>query len=205
MASDICNNSNQKAVPVLAVLLVTATSAITTTLASGAVRFVPTRLQLASNCISENSDTITNSLPGSYSAMHPSLTVRDIIISSQDILGIGKLHLAKIFKMSRQNLDNLLKKPDQKPTQETEERAWQIKKALDLIAEHCPYKLGASTITCKINNRNLLVALSEDVTDFEEIKMFSREISRRIQTNLESNLPEKVKRNQEFMDTFNAV
>jgi hypothetical protein len=120
-------------------------------------------------------------------------------------LGIGKLHLAAIFKMSRQNLDNLIKNTDQKPTPETETRALQVKGALQLISDLCPYKLGASTMTCKINGRRLLDELSNDEIDLVKVRLFAQEITKRIQTNHQSNLPDSVRKNQEFMDTFNSI
>jgi hypothetical protein len=70
-----------------------------------------------------SSGPITNYL--SLQKAESSLTIPDVIVQAQNILGISKLHLAAVFKMSRQNLDNLLKNNEQAPTQETEARAMQ--------------------------------------------------------------------------------
>lgn len=180
--------------------------AAATTADMASVRIVPfvARFQGITNCDSEGIGTITNSLPLPKATV-PSVTVQDVIMQSQNVLGIGKLHLAGIFKMSRQNLDNLIKNAEQKPNPETEARALQVRKALEVISELCPYKIGASTMTCKINGRRLLDELSEDKIKFDEVKIFSQEIAKRIQTNQQSNLSEKIIRNQEFTDTFNAI
>lgn len=181
-------------------------SDIATTADIASVSIVPFAVGFSSltNCDSREIGVITNSLILPEAAT-PSITVQDIIIQSQNILGIGKLHLASIFKMSRQNLDNLIKSTDQKPNLETETRALQVKNALEVISEFCPYKIGASTMTCKINGRRLLDELSEDEIDLDEVRIFSQEIAKRIQTTQQSNLPERAIKNQEFMDTFNAI
>lgn len=180
--------------------------AAATTADNASIRIVPlvVRFQNSTDCVSAVTGEITNCLPTSKIAP-PSVTVQDIIMESQSILGIGKLHLAAIFKMSRQNLDNLIKNTEQKPTPETETRALQVKKALEVISELCPYKLGASTMTCKINGRRLLDELSENEINLAEVRLFAQEIAKRIQTNYQSNLPERVTKNQEFMDIFNAI
>ncbi len=189
-----------------AMVLATGTPVAATTSDNASVRFVPrqVRFQDFTNYISEDTENITNCLPISKVAT-PSITVNDIIIQSQNVLGIGKLHLAAIFKMSRQNLDNLIKNTEQKPTSETELRALQVKNALDVISGLCPYKLGASTMTCKIKGRRLLDELSENAINLAEVRFFAQEIAKRIQTNYQSNLPESMTKNQEFMDTFNAI
>ncbi len=193
---------------ILAMAMTLAASApvAATTSDNASVRVVPrpVRFQDFTDCTSEDTRNITNCLALSK-AVTSSVTVNDIIIQSQNILGIGKLHLAAIFKMSRQNLDNLIKNTEQKPTPETETRVLQVKKALDVISRLCPYKLGASTMTCKINGRRLLDELSENEINLAEVRLFSQEIAKRIQTNNQSNLSGKVANNQEFMDTFNAI
>lgn len=198
-------SNNHVDIGVLAMaLVVTPTAATTADIAS--VRIVPClfKFQNLTNFALEEGRVITNSLPLPKEAT-PSITVQDVIIQSQNILGIGKLHLAAVFKMSRQNLDNLIKNTEQKPTPETESRALQVKKALGVISGLCPYKLGASAMTCKINGRRLLDELSEDEINLAEVRLFAQEIAKRIQTNHQSNLPESVAKNQEFMDTFNAI
>jgi hypothetical protein len=198
-------SNSQASVGTLAMALFVS-PAVATTADMASIRIVPcvVRFQSLTNCDSEDLGAITNSSP-LPKATHPSLTVQDVIIQSQNILGIGKLHLANVFKMSRQNLDNLIKNAEQKPNPETEARALQVRKALEVISELCPYKIGASTMTCKINDRRLLDELSEDKINLEEVKIFSKEIAKRIQTNQQSNLSEKIIKNQEFMDTFNAI
>lgn len=198
-------SNNRAGIGALAMALVV-TPAAATTADIASVRIVPCffRFQTLTNCASEEGGAITNSLPLPRAAI-PSVTVQDVIIKSLNILGIGKLHLANIFKMSRQNLDKLIKNTEQKPTPETETRALQVKKALEVISEICPYKLGASTMTCKINGRRLLDELSEDEINLTKVRIFSQEIVKRIQTNHQSNLPERVIKNQEFMDTFNSI
>lgn len=197
-------SNNHVGIGALAMALVV-TPAAATTADIASVRIVPClfKFQNLTNCASEEG-VITNSLPLPKVAA-PSVTVQDVIIQSQNILGIGKLHLAAVFKMSRQNLDNLIKNTEQKPTPETESRALQVKKALEVISGLCPYKLGASTMICKINARRLLDELSEDEINLAEVRLFAQEIAKRIQTNHQSNLPESVAKNQEFMDTFNAI
>ena len=201
----VSTSNNHAGVGALAMALVINPVAATTA-DNASIRIVPlvVRFQNSTNCVSELTGEITNCLPISKIAP-PSVTVQDIIMESQSILGIGKLHLAAIFKMSRQNLDNLIKNTEQKPTSETETRALQVKKALEIISELCPYKLGASTMTCKINGRRLLDELSENEINLAEVRLFAQEIAKRIQTNYQSNLPERVTKNQEFMDTFNAI
>lgn len=132
-------------------------------------------------------------------------TVSDVIIQAQSILGISKSHLAIVFKMSRQNLDNLIKNTQQKPTEETEARAMQVKKALDIVSKACPYKLGASTMTCRINGRRLFDELSENEIDLAQVKLFAQDINKRINVQQKSPLPESIIKNQEFIDTFNAA
>jgi hypothetical protein len=149
------------------------------------------------------SGPITNYLP--IQKAESSLTIPDVIVQAQNILGISKSHLAAIFKMSRQNLDNLLKNNEQKPMHETEARAMQVKQALDIISEICPYKLGASTMTCKIDGKRLFDELTEHEINLTQVRLFAREINKRIHSQPQSNLPENVKRNQEFIDTFNAI
>lgn len=185
-------------------LVVTPVAATTADMAS--VRILPFVFKdpCLTNCDSVEAGIITNSLHQAK-AVAPSVTVQDVIIRSQNTLGIGKLHLAAVFKMSRQNLDNLIKNTEQKPTSETESRALQVQKVLDVISELCPYKLGASTMTCKRNGRRLLDELSENEINLSEVRLFAQEIAKRIQTNYQSNLPESMTKNQEFMDTFNAI
>ncbi|MBE0472212.1 MAG: hypothetical protein IBX55_22230 [Methyloprofundus sp.] len=201
----VSTSNNHAGIGALAMALVV-TSADATTADKASVRIVPCffKAQNLTNCASEEGGAITNCLPLPKAAT-PSVTVQDVIIQSQNILGIGKLHLANIFKMSRQNLDKLIKNTEQKPTSETETRVLQVKKALEVISEICPYKLGASSMTCKINGRRLLDELSEDEINLAEVRIFSQEIVKRIKTNHQSNLPERVTKNQEFMDTFNSI
>lgn len=198
-------SNNHVGIGALAMALVV-TPVAATTADMAPVRILPFvyKVPCLTNCGSVEAGIITNSLHHPKAAA-PSVTVQDVIIQSQNILGIGKLHLAAVFKMSRQNLDNLIKNTEQKPTSETESRALQVKKALDVISGLCPYKLGASTMTCKIKGRRLLDELSENEINLAEVRFFAQEIAKRIQTNYQSNLPESMTKNQEFMDTFNAI
>jgi len=150
-----------------------------------------------------SSGPITNYL--SVQKAESSLTIPDVIVQAQNILGISKLHLAAVFKMSRQNLDNLLKNNEQVPTQDTEARAMQVKQALDIISEICPYKLGASTMTCRIDGKRLFDELAENEIDLHQVRVFTQEINKRIQLQQQSSLPESIIKNQEFIDTFNAI
>jgi hypothetical protein len=152
---------------------------------------------------SEFSGAITNYLP--IKKAESVLTVPDVILQAKNTLGISKLHLAAVFKMTRQNLDNLLKNDKQKPTQETEARAKQVKKVLDIVSELCPHKLGASTMTCRINERRLFDELAESEINLAQIKIFAQEINKRINAQNKFKIPENILRNQEFTDTFNAV
>jgi hypothetical protein len=163
---------------------------------------LPPKIDLDIN-ITEFSGEITNFLP--VLKAESSITVPDVIRQAKNTLGISKLHLAAVFKMTRQNLDNLLKNDEQKPTQETEARAIHVKKALDIVSEFCPYKLGASTMTCRINGRRLFDELAENEIHLAQVRLFAQEINKRISTQQQSNLPESVIRNQEFIDTFNAA
>lgn len=198
-------SNSQASIGTLAMALLVS-PAVATTADMASIRIVPcvVRFQSLTNCDSEDLGAVTNSSPLPKTTI-PSVTVQDVIVQSQNILGIGKLHLASIFKMSRQNLDNLIKNAEQKPNPETETRSLQVKKALEVISEFCPYKIGASTMTCKINGRRLFDELSEDEINLAEVRVFSQEIAKRIQTNHQSSLPKRVIKNQEFMDTFNAI
>lgn len=201
----VSTSSNHMGIGALAMALVVNPVAATTA-DNASIRIVPIafRFQNFTNCTLEVTNEITNCLPVSNEAT-PSVTVQDIIVESQGILGIGKLHLAAIFKMSRQNLDNLIKNTDQRPMPETETRALKVKEALQVVSELCPYKLGASTMTCKINGRRLLDELTNNEIDLAKVRLFAQEIAKRIQANHQANLPESVIKNQEFMDTFNAI
>lgn len=163
---------------------------------------LPVKISLGVNS-SESSGAITNYLP--IKKIESSVTVPDVILQAKNILGINKFHLATVFTMSRQNLDNLLKNKEQRPTQETEARAMQVKQALEVISEYCPYKVGASAMTCRINGRRLIDELTETEINLDQIIIFAKEINKRINTQNKSNIPENILRSQEFIDTFNAV
>ncbi|NOT83587.1 MAG: hypothetical protein HOP02_02160 [Methylococcaceae bacterium] len=146
---------------------------------------------------------ITNYLP--VQKTESSLTIPDVIMQAQNILGISKQHLTFVFDTSRQNLYNLLNNNEQVPKSETVARAIQVKQALDIIAEICPHKLGASTMTCRIDGRRLFDELIAREINLAQVKVFAQEINKRISTQQQSNIPESVIRNQEFIDTFNAA
>ena len=133
-----------------------------------------------------------------------SLAVADAIVQARNILGISKLHLAAVFKMSRQNLDNLLNNK-QVPTQEIKTRSMQVKQALAVISKTCPYKLGASALSCKIDGKRLFDVLTENTIDLAQVDIFTHEINKRIRLQEEpSSLPDSVIKNQEYIDAFNA-
>ena len=163
---------------------------------------LPIKIGLDMN-VPESPGAITTYLP--VKKAESSVTVPDVILQAKNTLGISKLHLSAIFKMTRQNLDNLLKNKEQKPTQETEARAMEVKRALDTISNLCPYKLGASTMTCRINGRRLFDELAENEINLVQVTLFAQEINKRISTQQQSNLPENVISNQEFIDIFNAA
>jgi len=134
-----------------------------------------------------------------------SLTVSDIIKHADKTLGLSKQHLAKVFLTSRQNLYNLLNKPGQKPNQETESRAQKINEVLNIIGSICPYKLGASSLTVRIDNKRLFDVLTENNIDLEQVRTFSVAIAKRINRQSQSMLPEHTIKQEEFLNRPNAV
>jgi hypothetical protein len=154
--------------------------------------------------ISQAPKEITNYLP---SPQQPSelAAVSDIIGQAQTVLGISKQHLASIFGISRQNLYNLIGNHEQIPTPDTAARAWQVKKALEVIAEECPYQLGASTMTCRINGQRLLDELLAQDIDLGQVRLFAQAIAKRIHTQQAASFSDKTIRGQEFMDTVNVI
>lgn len=133
------------------------------------------------------------------------LTVSDIIQHADKTLGLSKQHLAKIFLISRQNLYNLLNNPDQKPNQETESRAKQVNEALKVVSAIFPHKLGASTLTVRIDNKRLFDVLTENSIDLEQVKKFSVAIAKRINKQSQPTLPEHAIKREEFLNRPNAV
>lgn len=200
----ISTSSEYKKLSALAmVLAVNPTPATTSDMASIRFLICPVKCEAVYSGNPEELGKITNYFPAMR--VVSSVTIPDVIEQAQNILGISKQHLAVVFGTSRQNLYNLLKNNEQVPTQETEARAMQVKQALDIISEICPYKLGASTMTCRIDGRRLLDELSESEINLAQVRVFAQEINKRIQAQQQSNLPESIIRNQEFIDTFNAI
>jgi hypothetical protein len=58
---------------------------------------------------------------------------------------------------------------------------------LDIISEICPYKLGASTMTCRIDGKRLFDELAENEIDLAQVRLFIQEINKRIQLYYNSN------------------
>lgn len=177
--------------------------------ATGNRSAVPVVIGLAPRGLGSGRDSlapkeITNYLP---SPPQPSelAAVSDIIGQAQTVLGISKQHLASIFGISRQNLYNLIGNHEQVPTPDTAARAWQVKKALDVIAQACPYQLGASTMTCRINGQRLLDELLAQDIDLGQVRLFAQAIAKRIHTQQAARFSDKTIRDQEFMDTVNVI
>jgi len=131
--------------------------------------------------------------------------VKDVIQQADKQLGLSKQHLAQIFGVSRQNLYNLLNNADQTPNRETEDRAKQVNKALDVINSIYPHKLGASTLTVRIDDKRLFDVLKEDEICLEQVKHFSEVIAKRISRQSQSNLPERIAEQEEFLMRPNSV
>ncbi len=152
---------------------------------------------------SDKAKPISNYLPEQKSKSI--LVFKDIIVEAQNVLGISKTHLALIFKMSRQNLDYLLKNNEKIPRPDTQKRIINVKKALDIIHRVYPHKLGASTLTYRNNGDRLFDVLINDDIDFGKVKSFTEKINEHIRLQQQSSLPESVIKNQEFIDSFNAI
>ena len=133
------------------------------------------------------------------------LTVSDIIQHADKTLGLSRQHLAKVFLTSRQNLYNLLNKPEQKPNQETENRANQVNKALNIISSQVQTKLGASTLTVRIDGKRLFDVLTEDDIDLEQVRKFTDVIAKRIKKQSQSKLPEHIVKQEAFLNRPNAI
>jgi hypothetical protein len=145
----------------------------------------------------------SNYLPAVQQA--ESVTVVDVIQRAEKTLGLSKQHLAKVFLTSRQNLYNLLKNPEQKPQQETENRAKKVNEALNIISSNCPHKLGASTLTVKIEDKRLFDILINDNINLEQVALFSNVIAKRINKQSASALPEHIAKQEEFLNRPNAI
>jgi hypothetical protein len=136
----------------------------------------------------------------------PSLfSVPDVILRAEKILGLSKQHLAKVFATSRQNLYNLLNNPEQKPLQDTVNRAKQVNEALNMISSICPYKLGASTLTVRIDDKRLFDVLTEATIDSNQVRHFSEVIASRINKKTHSNLPDHIVKQETFLSRPNAI
>ena len=156
--------------------------------------------------LSENS--LTSKTPSSYfpiAQQTDSITVGDVIRQAEKILGLSKQHLAKVFLTSRQNLYNLLNNLEQKPQQETENRAKQVNEALNIISSNCPHKLGASTLTVRIENKRLFDILTSENINLEHVTMFSETIAKRINKQSQPTLPEHIAKQEEFLNRPNAI
>jgi len=150
----------------------------------------------------------TAEVPSSYFPIKEhdnSLTIGDVIQQAEKTLGLSKQHLAKVFLTSRQNLYNLLKNPEQKPQQDTESRAKKVNEALSIISSNCPHKLGASTLTVKIENKRLFDILTSENIDLEQVAIFSKEIAKRINKQPQSTLPTHIAKQEEFLNRPNAI
>ena len=131
--------------------------------------------------------------------------MKDVIQQADKKLGLSKQHLAEIFAISRQNLYNLLNNAEQVPTSETENRAKQVNNALIEINSACPYKLGASCLTVRIEGKRLFDVLTESEICLIEVKKFAEQINNRITRQSVSNIPEHIAKQEEFLIRPNAV
>lgn len=146
--------------------------------------------------------------PSNYAAIKQKseiFAVSDVIKYAEKTLGLSKQHLADIFVITRQNLYNLLNNPEQIPNLNTENRAKQVNKALDVINSIYPHKLGASTLTVRIDDKRLFDVLKEDEICLEQVKHFSEVIAKRISRQSQSNLPERIIEQQAFLSRPNAI
>lgn len=150
----------------------------------------------------------TSESPSNFVSFDPEtkvFAVGDVIQRTEAALGLSRQHIAKIFKSSRQNIYNLLNNLEQKPNPETEKRARQVNEALDAIREIYPYKLGASVLTVRIEEKRLFDVLTEDRIDIDEVKRFTETIAKRIGKQTQLILPESVVEQQEFLNRPNAI
>jgi hypothetical protein len=156
--------------------------------------------------LSENSPALEN--PSNYFPIDQQidiLTVTDVIHRAEKILGLSKQHLAKVFLTTRQNLHNLLTKLEQKPNQKTENRAQQVNEALSIISSNCPHRLGASTLTMRIDDKRLFDILTSESINLEQVAIFSKTIAKRINKQSQSTLPDSIIKQEEFLNRPNAV
>jgi transposase len=155
-----------------------------------------------------NTNAVTLEEPSNYFSVEQQpdiLTVSDVIQQADKTLGLSKQHLAKVFLTSRQNLYNLLNKPDQKPNQETENRAKQVNEALKVVSAICPNRLGASTLTVRIDDKRLFDVLTSEHINLEQVAMFSKAIAKRINKQSQPTLPKHITKQEEFLNRPNAV
>lgn len=128
------------------------------------------------------------------------ISVFDIMQDSQKFLGIGKQHLAKIFQMSRQNYYNLQSNIEQIPNEETSARAEKVSGAIEIIKNEAKHKLGASTMTYKINRGSLLDVLIADDINLEKVSLFVNKINERISNTSKARLPEHMAKKEDILD-----
>lgn len=133
------------------------------------------------------------------------LTVSDIIRKAEKSLGLSKQHLARVFATTRQNLHNLLTNPEQKPNQKTENRANQVNEALTIIRSICPYKIGASALTVRVDDKRLFDILIEEKINLSQVIFFSEIIANRLNKKSQSKLPEQIIEQEAFLSRPNAV
>ncbi|GAW87822.1 hypothetical protein bplSymb_SCF19301P001 [Bathymodiolus platifrons methanotrophic gill symbiont] len=156
--------------------------------------------------LSENSPALEN--PSNYFPIDQQidiLTVTDVIHRAEKTLGLSKQHLAEVFLTTRQNLHNLLTKLEQKPNQKTENRAQQVNEALSIISSNCPHRLGASTLTMRIDDKRLFDILTSESINLEQVAIFSKTIAKRINKQSQSTLPDSIVKQEEFLNRPNAV
>ena len=134
-------------------------------------------------------------------ARTPASCVHEAVAIANSVIGIGKYHIAEIFGMSRQNLYNIMADPKTTPKDDTQERAFEVAKALHIIEGITPHMLGASTMTVKIDGDSLLDVLKEQTINLERVESFANAINASI-ANLQkhSALPQSLIEQQEFMD-----
>lgn len=129
----------------------------------------------------------------------------DVIQQADKQLGLSKQHLAQIFGISRQNLYNLLNNADQTPNRETEDRAKEVSKALKEISSICPLKLGASTLTVRIDDKRLFDVLMEKDICLQQVGQFTEQINKRITRQSTTSIKKYLDEQEEFLMRPNAV
>ena len=130
----------------------------------------------------------------------------EVISRAKEILGISNQHLASIFGISRQHLNNIVNDPNIAIKDSNQLRVVRVDEALSAIRSVTEQKLGASTLTMRIDNVRLLDILLADEINLDQVKRFAVHIDSRISSQeSDSSLPEVIASQQEHLDTPDAV